>query len=317
MCGDIREKASEYATQATYRGIRIHRDFVKEGLAIIDGIVKKSEYTIASTTSLLNAKTRTWDIELIEKLGLKPNIFKEICMPGEIVGCFTEEIKKEVGFDARVIFCPSHDTAAAVSACTLSGHSMFISSGTWSLIGSINTYPVLSEDALNAGFTNEGGANYTYTFLKNIMGMWLLQSVRRDLNKKYTYDEMMEMAKESKYKKTFDPNDEKLVAPESMIDAIKECLAESELPIKDVISSIYHSLAKAYSKAVLEIQKIIGEKIDSINIVGGGSKDTYLNELTAEYTQKEVLRGPIEATAMGNLKIQFEFLKKQQDKNQG
>ena len=271
--------------------------------------VKKSEYTIASTTALLNAKTRTWDTELIEMLGLKSTVFKNVCMPGEIVGSFTEDIKKKVGFDAKVMFCPSHDTASAIYACTLKGNSMYISSGTWSLIGTVNTSPVLSEDALAAGFTNEGGANHTYTFLKNIMGMWLFQGIRRELNKKYTYDEMMEMAKGSEYKKTFDPNDERLVAPESMIEAIRECLGDREQSIGDIISSVYHSLAKTYSKAVTEIEEITGKKIDSINIVGGGSKDIYLNELTAIYTQKEVFRGPAEATAMGNLKIQFEFLK--------
>ena len=270
--------------------------------------VKKSEYTIASTTALIDAKTRNWDTELIEKLGFKPSIFKEICMPGSIVGSFSEEVKNEVGFDAKVVFCPSHDTASAVSACTLKGHSMYISSGTWSLIGSVNSYPVLTEEALNAGFTNEGGANNTYTFLKNIMGMWLFQSIRRNLDKKYTYDEMMEMAKKSKYSKIFDPNDERLVSPQNMIEAVKECLGEPDLAIADVISSVYHSLAKTYSKAVEEIEKMTGEKIDSINIVGGGSKDAYLNELTAIYTKKEVITGASEATAMGNLKTQFEGL---------
>ena len=137
--------------------------------------------------------------------------------------------------------------------------------------------------------------------------MWIFQSIRRNLDKKYTYDEMMEMAKQSGYKKTFDPNDERLVAPENMISAIKECLGETELSVADVISSVYHSLAKAYSEVVREIERITGEEIDSISIVGGGSKDTYLNELTAEYTQKDVLRGPVEATAMGNLKIQLNF----------
>ena len=154
-----------------------------------------------------------------------------------------------------------------------------------------------------------GGANNTYTFLKNIMGMWFFQSIRRNLDKKYTYDEMMEMAKKSTYTKTFDPNDERLVSPENMIEAVKECLDEKELPIGDVISSVYHSLAKTYSKAVAEIEKMTGENIDSINIVGGGSKDSYLNKLTAIYTKKEVITGISEATAMGNLKSQLHFIR--------
>ena len=278
--------------------------------------VKKSEYTIASTTALLNASTRSWDIELIERLGMNPSIFGEISMPGDVVGDFSEEIIKEVGFCAKVLFCPSHDTASAVHACSMKGHGMYISSGTWSLIGAVNAFPVLTEEALKAGFTNEGGANGTYTFLKNIMGMWLFQSIRRNLEKKYTYDQMMQMAKASKYQKTFDPNDERLVAPESMVDAIKDCLGERELPVCDVISSVYHSLAKSYAKAVFEIEKITGEKIDSISIVGGGSKDEYRNELTAKYTEKEVIKGPIEATAMGNLKTQFAFLNRLYNKSE-
>ena len=116
------------------------------------------------------------------------------------------------------------------------------------------------------------------------------------------------MPKKSTYKKTFDPNDERLVSPQNMIDAVKECLGEKDLPIGDVISSVYHSLAKTYSKAVEEIEKMTGEKIDSINIVGGGSKDSYLNQLTSEYTQNEVIVGAGEATAMGNLKTQFGVL---------
>lgn len=270
-----------------------------------------AEYTISSTTALLNARTRTWDTGIMEKLDINPNIFHEICMPGDVIGSLREEIKKEVGFDAQVIFAPSHDTASAVYACSLKEHSMYISSGTWSLIGSVNKYPILTNEALEAGFTNEGGAKNTYTFLKNIMGMWLFQSIRRNLDKKYTYDEMMEMAEKSEYKKTFVSNDERLVSPENMIEAIRACLGEPDLPINDVINSVYHSLAFSYAKAVKEIERITGERIDCINIVGGGSKDSYLNKLTEEYTKKEVLRGPVEATAMGNLNVQFDFLKKQ------
>jgi sugar (pentulose or hexulose) kinase len=118
----------------------------------------------------------------------------------------------------------------------------------------------------------------------------------------------MEMAKKSTYTKTFDPNDERLVSPENMIEAVKECLGEKDLPIGDVISSVYHSLATSYAKAGKEIEKLTGDNVDSINIVGGGSKDAYLNELTAIYTKKEVITGVSEATAMGNLKTQFEVL---------
>lgn len=267
--------------------------------------VMKSEYTIASTSSLLDAEKRDWAFPLIEKLGLNAGIFKEIVMPGSFVGNFTKEIQALVGFDSKVVFTAAHDTASAVAACTLVGHGMYISSGTWSLIGAENKYPVLSEKALAANFTNEGGVNGTYRFLKNIMGMWLFQNIRRNLNRKYTYDEMMQLAMDSKFSETFDPNDQRLVAPEDMIEAVRSCLEKPELPLGDVISSVYHSLASSYGHVVAEIEDVTGEAVDCINIVGGGSKDSFLNSLTETYTGKKVLSGPVEATAMGNLKTQF------------
>ena len=269
--------------------------------------VMKSEYTIASTTGILNAKERNWDTDIINKLGIKPSLFKEICMPGTKLGNFTDEVKNYVGFDAEVVFAPAHDTASAVAACDLKGHSMYISSGTWSLIGSVNNYPVLTKEALNANFTNEGGANNTYRFLKNIMGMWLFQNIRKNLNKKYSYDEMMQMAMESSFTKTFDPNHKSLVSPDNMIDAIKEIHQNSGLSLGDVLNSVYHSLALSYKKAVDEIEHITGEKIDSIHIVGGGSRDAYLNSLTEKYTGKPVITGITEATALGNLRMQLKF----------
>ncbi|MBQ5777774.1 MAG: rhamnulokinase, partial [Oscillospiraceae bacterium] len=149
------------------------------------------------------------------------------------------------------------------------------------------------------------GANNTYRFLKNIMGMWLFQNIRKDLVKKYTYDEMMQMAMKSSFKETFDPNHKSLVSPESMTDAIRALHKMPDLPIGDVLSSVYHSLALSYKRVVDEIEAITGEKIDSIYIVGGGSKDTYLNKLTQEYTGKLVITGFTEATALGNLKAQL------------
>lgn len=267
--------------------------------------VMKSEYTIASTTSLLNAKKRNWDSEIISALGFKRSIFKEISMPGSVVGNLSERVKQYVGFDTTVVFAPAHDTASAVAACNLKGHGMYISSGTWSLIGAQNNYPVLSLAAMNANFTNEGGVNNTYRFLKNIMGMWLFQNIRKSLDKKYTYDEMMYMAMESKFTETFNPNDQRLVAPDNMIEAIRDCLERPNLLIADVINSVYHSLAKSYLDVVKEVESITGERVDLINIVGGGSKDIYLNSLTEKYTGKPVITGPVEATAIGNLKFQM------------
>ncbi len=270
--------------------------------------VMKSEYTISSTTALLNARTRNWDYDIINVLGIKNTIFKKILMPGSVVGRLSEKVRKYVGFDTTVIFAPAHDTASAVAACDVKGHGMYISSGTWSLIGLQNDYPVLNPAAMEANFTNEGGVNKTYRFLKNIMGMWLFQGIRKNMNKKYTYDEMMYMGMNSDFCETFNPNDQRLVSPDNMIEAIRECVYYPDLPVADVISSVYHSLAKSYADVVNEIESITGEKVEVINIVGGGSKDTYLNSLTEKYTGKPVIIGSVEATALGNLKIQFKIL---------
>lgn len=267
--------------------------------------VMKHEYTNATTTSLVHSQKKTWDVELIEKLGFPKKLFGELSMPGTLVGRFSPEVEKEVGFSADVIFCPSHDTASAVAACPVEKGSAFISSGTWSLIGREMETPVLSPEAMKGGFTNEGGIGYRYRFLENIMGMWLFQNVRKNLNKKYTYDEMMEMAMESGYRKTFDPNAPSLVAPENMIEAIRDLLGEKELPLGDLLSSVYESIAASYNRAVQTIESLTGEEVKKIHIMGGGCKDRYLNRLTARVTGKPVLAGPVEATALGNLLSQM------------
>ena len=261
----------------------------------------KNEYTNATTTNLVNAKSKTWDKNILGLMGIPDNIFLPLSMPGDEVGDFTDNVADEIGFCSKVVLCPTHDTASAVAACPIDDDSVYISSGTWSLIGTENFSPILSSNALKANFTNEGGIEYRFRFLKNIMGMWLFQSIRKDLNKIYTYDEMMNMAIESSFTETIDPNDPSFVAPKNMIEAVRNYLKKSDLPLGDVLSSVYHSLAKSYQKAVSEIEEISNKKIASIHIVGGGSKDRYLNKLTAKYTGKKVYIGLMEATATGNL----------------
>ena len=275
----------------------------------LTGVIK-NEYTDASTTNLVNAETKTWDCEILDKLGMDKDIFSELSLPCTEVGSFTEEVKREIGFDSKVVFCPSHDTASAVAACSIGDNGVYISSGTWSLIGTENLDPVLSKEALEANFANEGGINYRFRFLKNIMGMWLFQNVRKNLNKKFSYDDMMNMAMQSGKFEEIDTNASDFLAPENMIEAIRNYLKNDSLRIEVVINTIYHSLAKSYANAVKEIEKISGKTIDTINIVGGGSKDKYLNELTKQYIGKRVLAGPVEATATGNIISQMMFADK-------
>ncbi len=269
--------------------------------------VMKNEYTNASTTGLVNAEDKTIDKDVCEKLGINADVFGELNLPSTYIGNFTEEIKEKVGFDAKVIFCPSHDTASAVAACPVDENSVFISSGTWSLVGTENLYPVTTPAAMEANFSNEGGINYRFRFLKNIMGMWLFQNIRRNLDKKYTYDEMMQMAMESSYDKLIDPTDDCFLAPENMVEAIRNYLGEPELPIGDVLKSVYISLATSYKNTVEEIERVAGKKVDRVAIVGGGSKDKYLNKLTKEYTNRRVTVGPTEGTAIGNLIAQVMY----------
>lgn len=269
-----------------------------------------NEYTNATTTGIVNAKTGTWDKDILKKLDIPESMFSKLSEPGTYIGGFTPEIKRKVGFDCAVVYCPSHDTASAVAACPLEDDSVYISSGTWSLIGTENKKPVLTDDARNANFTNEGGMEHRFRFLKNIMGMWLLQSVRRDLNKELTYDDMMRLAMGSDFKEKIDPNDPSFTAPENMINAVKTYLKDENLAIESVLSSVYHSLAQSYADAVREIEKISGKTIKTINIVGGGSKDQYLNILTKQYTGKQVFAGPVEATATGNILSQFMYADK-------
>lgn len=267
----------------------------------------RNEYTNATTSNLVNAETKQWDRDILDTLGIPQNILGTLSSPCTLLGNFSQDIQNELGFNSKVLLCPSHDTACAVAACPIDDESVYISSGTWSLIGTENLSPVLTKEALAANFTNEGGIEYRFRFLKNIMGMWLFQSIRKELNKKYSYDEMMNMAMGSSFTERIDPSDNAFLMPDSMIGAIRSYLGKPELPLEDLLSSVYHSLAYSYDKTIKEIESICNKQITAIHIVGGGSKDAYLNRLTAQYTGKKVYIGLMEATALGNLISQIMF----------
>ena len=268
----------------------------------------KNEYTNATTTGLVNAKAKTWDTDIIYALGLTEVLLPPLSLPSSHVGELSVDIQKAVGFNSDVLFAPSHDTASAVCACPMADNDLYISSGTWSLIGTEITEPILNDNARKLNFTNEGGIDYRFRFLKNYMGMWLFQNIRRNLNKSMTYDEMMSLAKNCSEYKYFDVNDSTLVAPKNMIDAIGKLIGSDDLGL--ILNSAYHSLAKSYSEAVTEIEAVTGKRFDAIHIVGGGCQDKYLNALTRDYTGKSVTAGPVEATATGNIVSQIMHDKK-------
>ena len=275
----------------------------------LTGIIK-NEYTNATTTGMVNADTKQWDYEIIDKLSLPKHLFGTLDTPCTVIGNFTKEMQDYAGFDSTVIFAPSHDTASAVCACPIDDNSVYISSGTWSLIGVESLNPIVNEKSMAANFANEGGIDYRFRFLKNYMGMWLFQNVKKNLNNEFSYDDMMRLAMQSKRFEMLDTNSPDFLAPENMINAIRSYLKNESIPIEVVINSVYHSLAQSYKNAIDEIEKLAGKTIDNIFIVGGGSKDTYLNELTAQYTGKKVVTGLSEATATGNLLSQIMYDKK-------
>lgn len=273
--------------------------------------VKMNEYTNASTTGLLDANTKDWDRELISKLGLPDKLFTPLHMPTEPVGEFTPEIAEEVGFNCRVILPPTHDTASAVLAVPMeNSEGVYISSGTWSLMGVENKKPICTPESSAEGYSNEGGIEHRFRYLKNIMGLWIIQSIKRETEDKYSFPELADLAREASYfTSEVDVNDISFLAPKSMIQAIKDYCANhgSQVPetLGEVMQCVYLSLSHCYAVSVASLEKLLGREYDCIRIVGGGCQDNYLNEMTAKRTGKTVYAGPIEATALGNVCAQL------------
>lgn len=272
---------------------------------------KVSEYTNATSGQLVSPITKQWDMELIEKLGYPSDIFLPISMPGAEVGKFKKEIMEEVGFDCQVILPATHDTASAVMAVPArNSNCLYISSGTWSLMGVETEKAICSEESRQKNFTNEGGYAYRFRFLKNIMGLWMIQSVRHEVDDKYSFAQICEMAEEAKaFPSRVNVNDDCFLAPENMTIAIQNYCRRTQQQIPDTLgkiaSVIYQSLAESYAETVKEIERITGSTYRAINIVGGGANAVYLNELTAEKSGRIVYAGPGEGTAIGNLMAQM------------
>ncbi len=271
--------------------------------------VAAHEYTIASTSGLLAAATGDWDRELIGKLGLPLSLFKEKPLPpGSRLGSFTAQARESIGFDCTVVLPATHDTGSAYMAVPAKDqNSVYLSSGTWSLLGLENPTPITNAAAREAGFTNEGGYG-SIRLLKNIMGMWMLQNLRKEENEK-DFTAPARWAQESSIESIVDVNDDAFMAPDSMRDAITDYCREHGLAVpqnrNDLARIIYRSLAHCYKVAVADLEVLVGRKFTAMNIVGGGANDRYLNRLTEEATGLPVTAGPTEGTAMGNLMAQM------------
>lgn len=277
--------------------------------------VPANEYTNASTTALVGADSRDWDDALIEKLGLPRGIFQPIKTAGTVLGHLTPEIQKAVGFDAEVILPATHDTGSAFLAVPARDeYAAYLSSGTWSLLGVENAAAITGPDSCAANFTNEGGYEYRYRYLKNIMGLWMIQSVRRELGEQTgtrpSFPELIAAAQEaSSFAGIVSTGDDRFLAPKSMIKEVKAACKDGGKPVPattgEVMQTIYNSLSHDYQAAIQELQSLTGKEYTSINIVGGGSQDMYLNQMTANATQLPVFAGPTEGTALGNLVVQM------------
>ena len=272
---------------------------------------KTCEYTEATTGQLVNAETKDWDYELIDKLGYPRKMFQKLIMPGTSVGHFTEEVKAEVGFDVEVVAPATHDTGSAVLAVPANDDDfIYISSGTWSLMGIEREKADCSKKSCEMNFTNEGGYAGRFRYLKNIMGLWMIQSVRHEYDDKYGFAEICQMAEEAKdFPSRVDANDECFLSPESMIEEFKDYCRRTGQKVPETLGEIatviYTSLAECYAKTAKELEEMTGRTFSRIHVVGGGSNAGYLNELTARATGKEVHAGPGEATAIGNITAQM------------
>ncbi len=273
--------------------------------------VKKSEYTNATSTQLVNVETNTWDAELLDKLDLPKDIFLPLTMPGTVVGKLSDAVAKEVGFQCEVVQVASHDTASAViSVPAVDGESLYISSGTWSLLGTEVMKPICIKESMQANFTNEGGIEYRFRFLKNIMGLWMIQSVRHELNDAYSFAEICEQAKQAEaFPSRVDINDDCFLAPDNMTEEIKAYCERTNQQVPqslgEIATVIYQSLAECYAKMFDMVEDLTGRQYSAVNIVGGGSNAAYLNELTAQKSGRRVYAGPGEATAIGNIVVQL------------
>ncbi len=272
---------------------------------------KFTEFSIASTTQLLDVRSREYSQAIIDRFGLAHSMLKPLKKHGEVIGMLKDTIAEELHIPPCPIICvPSHDTACAVTAVpTQDKDFLFISSGTWSLIGTELQEPIIDQKVFDRDFANEGGVFDTITLLKNSAGMHILQGIKRDLEldgKKYSWDEIVALARDCQDTPClFDPNSFELFNPRNMISAIKSLMKCADASIELVIASTYASLAFTYRRTVEQIQEVTGKDYLCIYVVGGGSQNHYLNQLTADLTGKKVVSGPKEATSLGNIGVQL------------
>ena len=300
----VKKKHPEYLEQAeTLLHVPDYFHFLLTGQ-------KTCEYTEATTGQLVSPITKDWDYELIDMLGYPRKMFQKLIMPGTGIGHLSDKIREEVGFDLEVVAPATHDTGSAVLAVPANDDDfIYISSGTWSLMGIERKEADCSLRSMQANFTNEGGYDHRFRYLKNIMGLWMIQSVKKEFTEDLSFAEICERASKETITSLVDCNDDCFLAPKSMIEAVKKFCRDSKQQVPETVGEIaaviHNSLAKCYGDTIEEIEALTGKKYTTIYVVGGGANAGYLNELTAKYTGKKVSAGPSEATAIGNIVVQM------------
>ena len=260
---------------------------------------KAKEFTNATTMGMVNADTLEFDEEMISRLGLPAHLFPKLRQPGEVIGAYD---------GIKVVLCATHDTGSAVEGIPMDGNHPYISSGTWSLLGVKTPKPITDEASEAANYSNEGGVGYN-RYQKNIMGMWLVNELRRDLCPDMPFSEIVKAAEESNCELLVDANAPEFLAPKSMKAAFDTATGNALGTVGDYFRCAYRSLAASYREALDELERNTGKCYEKLCIVGGGAKNSFLNRLAWEATGKQVIALPIEATALGNLKIQMEVMK--------
>jgi rhamnulokinase len=272
-----------------------------------------SEYTIATTTQFVNATKRTWATKLIEEVGLPARLLTTIVQPGTVVGALKADVSSALA-GTPVIAPACHDTASAVASVDAKGNTAFISSGTWSLLGTELPAPIITTTARDLNFTNEGGVDGTIRFLKNITGLWLLQSCRQSWaggGEDLQYDDLIAAAADPRlaFQSLIDPDHHMFLNPEHMPEAIREFCRHTGQPQPStraaVTRAILESLAFKYRIVLESLERLTGVRIEVIRIVGGGSRHQLLNQFTADATGRSIVAGPVEATALGNIAMQM------------
>ena len=258
--------------------------------------VKSHEYTNATTGGMVSAETGEYDPAILEALGLPKHLFRKLQQPGTVIGDYE---------GVKVVLCATHDTGSAVEGIPMEDEAPYISSGTWSLLGVKTPKPITDAASELANWSNEGGVGYN-RYQKNIMGMWLINRLRDELCPGKPFPEIVAEAEQSRFEETVDANAQAFLAPESMKGAFDAALSAQPESVGDYFRCAYRSLALCYKNAIQELQHNTARQYDSIYIVGGGAKNAFLNRLTEEASGKKVIALPIEATAIGNLKIQIQ-----------